>query len=381
MSEDKSFIYARTEFLDKIFGPDDDNMIGLLQKFSRLGFDTNLFIDRTNTITGPIRTTNIFPIPKFDATFNKSITEVCENAARDILNEGKPIDIFWSGGVDSTAIVVSFLNVCKDLSQIRIMHEMRSIDEYPLFYNKYIKNMNPVLLETYISKHLQLDDHIIVTGEGGGTIIGQWRIIQTKLTEFGFSNIDSFMPWEDVFKTDVSIFENKDQDLYFVDTIRAQLKKAPFKIETIRDLYWWLGFSMKWSGETFMRLGWVEVITDAKLNNYKPFFMTDEFQKWGMWNYCNNLRYIAPNLDDKKVVYKTDYKKVIYDFTKDEEYFNNKMNMPSGPWLSEKGRVGPPYMSAIDNEYTVYNSAVTDVWEDEFINTNYQSMVKKNLPD
>jgi hypothetical protein len=79
---------------------------------------------------------------------NKSFKEICDSAATNILNEGKPVDIFWSGGIDSTVVVISFLNVCTDLSQINIVYDKGGIKEYPLFYEKYVKDVTQEPVKT-----------------------------------------------------------------------------------------------------------------------------------------------------------------------------------------------------------------------------------------
>lgn len=346
-----SLIYVRDEFLNVICGL-DHSMTELARTIFQNPRDTKIAIDRTGTITCPLRTKNIFPIPTFDINFNKNIKDICDDAARDILSEGKPVDIFWSGGIDSTLAVVSFLNVCKDLSQINIMFEERSIDEYPLFYNKYVKNMNHTLLKTYISKNLHLEGHSVVTGECGGLLTGFWSTLRLLLERLESVEVNPNIPWQDPFKAAVPVFKTRKQDDFFTNNIADQIKKAPFKIESIGDLHWWLGFSTKWSGEMFLRLGWQTTITQAKLDNFKPFFATEEFQKWGMWNYYTNIR------NKSWPSFKPDYKKIIYDFTKDEEYFLNKGKVSSGlKALSEGGRVGQPYIDAIDDQYNVYTAS------------------------
>ena len=146
----------------------DDNYFG--------GRNTNTYgLDRTGILQGILKQKNLYPIPKYDDNYSKSFKQICEETAKDILNEGKTIDIFWSGGVDSTLIVTTFLNICKDLKQINIIYDKGGIDEYPLFHKEYVKQITPEPINDWIydNAHLNLKDNIIVTGHLGG-ILGQY---------------------------------------------------------------------------------------------------------------------------------------------------------------------------------------------------------------
>ena len=48
------------------------------------------------------------PIPKFK-NFNKSWEECCMHEARDLWKLGKPIELFWSGGIDSSGALIALL--------------------------------------------------------------------------------------------------------------------------------------------------------------------------------------------------------------------------------------------------------------------------------
>ena len=57
------------------------------------------------------------PILTFE-NVSKSFKEICESAATDILNEGKPVDIFWSGGIDSTMTITSDSRIKENISNL-----------------------------------------------------------------------------------------------------------------------------------------------------------------------------------------------------------------------------------------------------------------------
>jgi len=349
---DKKFVYY---FYDKLL----DNSLHLQILISKwlARINTDYEFDRTNTILGPLKEKNISPIPEFDSNFNKTFKQVCEDAAKDIIDEGKSIDIFWSGGVDSTPIVVAFLNVCKDLKQINIVYDSGSIDEYPLFHEKYIRHITPNPIDNWIYDNVNLEDNIIVTGHGGellGQYAGMGSVMRTifdsshaetsTLKELGFEESDfKTILWQDIFYANKSVFSNPMLDEYFVEHITPQVKKSPIKIETVGDLRWWLSFSMKWQAEKMRSLKFVKKINRDLFQNCKAFFSTDDFQKWAMWNYDKNLR-------DKLLPYKIHYKEMIYELTRDEDYYKNKGKEWSGKRFAHLRNVKNRF-GAVDNKY------------------------------
>jgi hypothetical protein len=339
-----SFIYLDKRFVNYLY----DNSLSndpLLKISDWLGGSkTDYAFDRTNTIQGPLREKNISPIPEFDINFNKTFKEICEDTARDIINEGKSIDIYWSGGVDSTAVVVAFLNVCTDFKQLNIVYDTGGIEEYPLFYEKYVKDITEKPINRWIYHDVNLDDNIIVSGHPAGFIIqssGQGRSsfgqdgYKGALTGFKESDYKT-MPWRDVFL---------DED--FIENITPQIDNSPIEIKSIADLRWWLNFSMKWQSENMTPLRFLEKLNYDKMKNCKAFFSTDDFQKWSMWNYDKNLRDVLPP-------YKIDFKEIIYDLVKDEDYYINKKKEFSARRLSNLRNLNKKRVfKGVDDQYNI----------------------------
>ena len=160
-------------------------------------------------------------------------------------------------------------------------------------------------------------------------------------------------------------------DEYFIEHITPQVENAPVRIETIGDLWWWLIFSMRWQTENIRPIinNRIQKLNHQKMQNFKPFFSTDEFQKWAMWDYDRNLRKTLPP-------FKTYLKDIIYDFTDDEDYYINKKKEMSGNsgevnarrrgFIRTKLHKARDNIEAIDNEYNIftanslYNSTATE---------------------
>ena len=338
-----SFIYLDQRLVNYLYGDSLKNDPLLKINDWLGGSKTDYAFDRTNTIHGPLREKNISPIPEFDINFNKTFKEICEDTARDIINEGKSIDIYWSGGVDSTAVVVAFLNVCTDFKQLNIVYDTGGIDEYPLFYEKYVKDITEKPINGWIYDDVNLDDNIIVSGHSGGLIVqssGQGRISTVegyKGALIGVKENDyKTMPWRDVFL---------DED--FIENITPQIDNSPIEIKSIADLRWWLNFSMKWQTENMTPLRFIEKLNYDKMKNCKAFFSTDDFQKWSMWNYDKNLRDVLPP-------YKIYFKEMIYDLVKDEDYYTNKKKVFSARRLLNLRKKRKKLIcQGIDDQYNI----------------------------
>jgi len=102
------------------------------------------FIDRTKTLKFPLEAKLLYPIPEFKK-FTKTFEEVCNERAQELLEMAKQRDCkifaFYSGGIDSTLMMVSMLKVFKeeDLSRIIVLLSEESIKENPNFYEKSIR--------------------------------------------------------------------------------------------------------------------------------------------------------------------------------------------------------------------------------------------------
>src|ERR1700733_10926414 len=101
-------------------------------------------IDRTGTITFPIKTKSLFPMPAY-RTFTKTYEEVCNARAKELLERAEKLDVslysFWSGGMDSTTVLVSLLKnaTASQKDRIVVLMSEESISENPNFYRDHVR--------------------------------------------------------------------------------------------------------------------------------------------------------------------------------------------------------------------------------------------------
>lgn len=278
--------------------------------------------DRTNTLTSNLKL-EASPIP--DATgFTKSFAEVADEKGVELWNEDKELKVYWSGGIDSTVALVSLLKSKPSdwHDKLKIIYTLNSIEEYPLFWNNYIKDKiqtEEVLMterdanKYYMDKpfyspvirHIadNLNKGLTITGECGDQLFGS----------------SGFVSHPEILKMTVDEFiKNKYPN--DIEDIKLFNSKCPYTISSIKDLFWWWNFNLKWEEVSYRSLAMVK--NSNNINNVRHFFRTDNFQKWSVMNPDKKLK-------DTLKSYKFTAKDYIYDYTSDEDYRDNKLKIGS----------------------------------------------------
>lgn len=271
----------------------------------------------------PISTFNICEIPS-DINTNKQIiySEECLTQANNLLNlskiTNKPLYILWSGGIDSTVMLISFLIINPKMENCVILLSKESINEYTYFFNNYIRGKYKI--ETsYDFFNLFDGTKILVTGELNDQLFGN-DLIRLSANILGEDVIKSKY-YSGFLKSTFSDISNISKWSNLLDELAL---KCPSGIETISEFFWWFNFSCKWQSVYTRSLAYINKkhrknITEEFLKvNYQCFFNTSNFQNWSVWNKDKKF-----GLDWKS--YKLESKKFIFDFSKDENYFQNKI--------------------------------------------------------
>ncbi|HTR18615.1 MAG TPA: hypothetical protein VMH91_01380 [Candidatus Paceibacterota bacterium] len=299
--------------------------------------------DRTGTVRFPIRTESLFPIPTLKST-TKTFEELCNDRARELLAHadklGVPLYTFWSGGIDSTLVLVSFLKNAtpEQKKNITVLMSEESIAEYPTFYKEYIHGK----LQTESSGHFPLllgGEHVIVNGEHNDQLFGS-DIVAKFIAMLGTTPLHQPYSRDTIFSFYNSLVHDDEVTNFYMDMFERVKDAAPVPVETNYLFFWWINFALKWQTVSMRTLTFVSkymaprITPEYAVSKYLPFYRTDEFQLWSM----NNL--------DKKIrnewrTYKWPCKDVIYDFTKDAEYRDNKLKRGSLHFLVVQQKVWP----------------------------------------
>ena len=255
----------------------------------------------------------------------KKFKDIADHRGRIIFekarDENKDIRISYSGGIDSTAVLVSLLKIKDNFPEVKLIVVMNqeSINEYPLFYKKFIKDKLDVWMtkERNLSAVLSVDTEkkfLVVTGELGDQLFGSALMFRENLKD----DLDKF--WAVVFKPK------------FVKYWKPLVDKHPQQDDlSVANVLWWFNFVLKYQ--------WVQlrmfVLLDGAvpLEDFVHFFAGPRFQAWAM-NTPMSVKF--PNLKKEKT-YKRPAKKYILKFTGDKDYFNEKLKKGSLKGNIDKG--------------------------------------------
>lgn len=300
-----------------------------------IGLNVSL-IDRTDTIKMPFnfKIYDEFRMPRLNHQFNLSYEDCCNNRAIELLNHArtidKPLTVLYSGGIDSTLILVSLMKNCNPIELrelITVSLSSDSIVENPNFYYDYIRKCFNITSSDNIGSYFD-QSSIIVGGEFNDQLFGS-DALGAIYREFDYHKINDrydrqFITQWFIIKGMSSASANR-----WYELIDSQIKTvAQCEITTNFHFLWWLNFCFKWQSVFFRILARVDVnmrsyITSDFVQQYfYHYYSTDDFQQWSMLNH------------DKKLVdnwntYKTEAKRVIYEFNHDRDYMDNKIKIGS----------------------------------------------------
>lgn len=282
-------------------------------------------IDRTNTISIPIKT-KILPhmeMPEY-VKFDKSFEEVCDDRAIFLLNKSKQdnrkIAVMYSGGVDSTLILVSLLKHAKkeELKNITVLLSDNSIKENTNFYYDYIINNFNCVSSYRFPYFLGDDNYMVVSGENADQLFG------SQVNDFYTRN----NPYSDLFKPIGEVKENfiywmqqrirDDYNVKYAEDVFGLFEKicnnAPIPLDNAYKFFWWINFITKWQSVYVRILPYSFNKNTIKMEeNYTTFYSPKEFQLWSM---NNTDSFVKEEPGTSKYV----AKQIICDFTKDYSY-------------------------------------------------------------
>lgn len=289
-------------------------------------------LDRTGTIKIPVRTKDLFPMPRF-RPLAKSFEELCDERARELLDRAEKFDIsiymMYSGGIDSTCMLVSLLKHATPAQKKRLVvllsHE--SIVENQRFYDDHIRGKLRVESSVTYPRHLGTDG-MFLTAEHSDHVMGN-AAASTMIARFGARTIHQ--SYERELLTNLFAGEmggNLEMGSFYFDIFDRIAKAAPIEIRTNFDFLWWCNFTTKWQAAYLHMLFFApshrssHITYEYLATRFVCFYNTEEFQLWGM----NNL---DKRIKDSWVSYKWVMKDVIFGFNGDADYRDHKLKVRS----------------------------------------------------
>jgi hypothetical protein len=184
------------------------------------------------------------------------------------------INIFWSGGIDSTLAVNAFLNHAKDLSQLRILYSPYSWYEHPE-YLSFLKKFSQVELVD-LSGTVYLDtqfDGMFVTGDTGDEMHAS--LDESFFTEYGYESLGR--PWQD-------FFQKHNSDPQFLEFCEQYFLRSGLDIKTVLEARWWFYINSKLNCMLFEKLPFWLDYPNFDFDRVQGFFDCEEYENYISYN-------------------------------------------------------------------------------------------------
>jgi len=240
-----------------------------------------------------------------------SIYDLCMERASALakLVEGtdKKLHLFWSGGIDSTAVLMSLREVMP-ANKIVVLHTPESLAEYQGFFEQHIQGT----FETFefsmgtVWKAVEFAcaNGIVVTGEIGDQIYGSVLYLDRGKDWL-------MQPWE-----------NFNAGITADESYHRFVQACPQKITTTAEFLWWVNYSLKYQ---LVQCRMLLDNTVSELNkNFFHFFDTKAFNDYA----------VSTPMEDKMPgyvieAYKKPLRDVIYQLSNDATYAYTKPKVRS----------------------------------------------------
>lgn len=269
-------------------------------------------------------------IPQSEKTFTETIDDIAKGIIQMVSNSNRKLAIWYSGGTDSLSVLTSILknadkNFLKEKVLVRLTKD--SIEEYPLFFDRYIKND----LNYEFSKLIDYfnEDYFNIDGVFGDTVFGEHYIPELVERKYLSDNVDWLsLPverFEDILN---SVLKNTNQSNWLYKTMEPMFTK--YNAKTVFDAFWLQGAAMNLN-----QLHWMPFSLDSNISKISRAQFEKRFQDQydfrifshpDMFLYAFNHR-----RSSKSDIYRARLSSNLYslDFSGDKDYFDNKKKVSS----------------------------------------------------
>lgn len=297
------------------------------------------------------KTINI--LPDFKTALDTE--ELFDRRSIELLEYGKNYDkiyVFWSGGIDSTLILCSILKNWGSLEKLVVVLNQKSIDENPTMYEQYIKNKLVIVNTNDFFNKTEKFNHnnLYVSGELGDPLI----------TFDGYQNFRKLYPdilnksWKTNIQKIIDYFNhdhNTNNGTYAVRQVIESFTKAKIFPVTVHDFLWWINFNWGWDVDLYLFLwSYHDINYDLNIKKFVESNMFYYFNSVECQNWAINL--IGTELTNYNNISKYPFKKYIYDFNKDRDYFLYKEKEFST--IKNKQMLQNKKIMAVDTDFNLY---------------------------
>lgn len=235
------------------------------------------------------------PMPSYDPSFSKSFDDVMFERADELLAMGKRINIFWSGGIDSTTMFCALYHRVTDPSQLRIVCSADSIVESGSFFDRFIKYSGVDYIiyhrtsrERFYQKYqFNTETEIFVDGAPADQVYGNQLFYSPHWMP---DKLDHH--WEDAAQHCVP------QDT--IDFLKPCVEGSEYPIKLYREFLFWYKLNFSW----YCHRGMFLIGTPSKYYplHYK-FYDSPNIQRWAMINAPRIIEQLPEKMPQRMLIY------------------------------------------------------------------------------
>lgn len=281
---------------------------------------------------------NIISMDSSTITLHDLMASCAERVISNLEKTTEQLYLWWSGGLDSTAIVIALITHSRfkyllKQNRVKLVLTQKSIEEYPEFYQRYLTDFDQ--LEANLSFYL-LDNTAHVDGMWADELFGTYQsehypsgVTANKLEDF-ISRITT----------------NAALSHHFLDLMKPI--ENEFQPETLFQRLWWLSFTTEYQDAILRPYYNRTNLSDGKTTKSRieanlPYrwFSHPDWISWAITRQKNN--HFTTYRESKNEL--RDY---IFQFTNDAVYYQNKEKVYS------QGQLYVGFYHAISENYTPF---------------------------
>lgn len=344
-------------------GPGGKFAINLARRLS-----PNRFVSRNNSewsLPWPQKMIPKYQMVSQDHNFKLTFSEVSDLKALDfknrINNHGEKFAIMYSGGLDSTTIVVALLKNLneQELKNIAICTSVTAIIENPDFWKKYLLGKFEIIDSMSKKYHDVINmGYTPVTADDGdcifGTVFGLglyygWEKYAADLSDESRAHISNIIDrfsdpevhWSEFKDILIKYFSipanqmfpqvalsNPDPDFgrLLYEKFKRNVETSSVPIQSLHDFFWWLIFNVKMLNCGIRGALYYNDFIDPNtaIHRIENWYLDQGYQQWSMNNNNNGQKIVGGAAS-----YKQAAREYIYEFDKNEWYRSFKLKLES----------------------------------------------------
>lgn len=281
-----------------------------------------------------------------DTDFSRVFDSVADYYVSHTLSQGLKPYLWYSGGIDSTSVLVAFLRTGNRqfLDNLQIICNQASIEENPYLFDRFIRGR--FQLHDTDTFRIDLNDWqtmAVFDGEAGNQALGS-SIIYDFARAREYDRLAS--PWTELPP------EFTRAHPYWQDVCRESIKHAPVDIETVHDLFWWIAFDFTWE-EVLLRkiLVYTHEMTAADrkqfyLKHLFRFYAHPQVQQW-------SLATTHQRRESLKTTTKYYPKRYIHEWDRNDIYFAQKREMGSVSQVFLDRKMPSDWIFGMDQDFNL----------------------------